>query len=425
LPLVIKHILRCGTAAADECGFALIPMTLSPIKLVNTLMKPDPVTGKCDLILLLEHRFAHHEETVVRLLVHFIGSLLEAAENNIIESADLKDAAAKGEEIIREIFNSDKMDDLLNVRKVLLPDLHLSNSATTPEKEDSVSFSAMCFKDDGILSYCIDKTVVCVFEKPQVAGLTDNIYTYSWRTINFGNIQPFLTNILVQNSFNLRSCPFAIQMLQLLGRVTFLSLVGYISSTQYGRWYGQDYFIEPKIIFSNQEKLLVFLLLTHILHDIGTFIDHGKSVYHFFRNEWNLLDIMEYALSVVWFICKFKPKWFSIGRVCLAVTAIPQAMGLLRYLSFIKSLGELVIFVKAMLSEIAIFGGLYLLVLLGFGITFHGLYYNTDSFSSSTVTLETFFSFTLAQFDYNIFYTNSHLMNQFVFSLYRNGHYFN
>ena len=58
---------------------------------------------------------------------------------------------------------------------------------------------------------------------------------------------------------------------------------------------------------------------------------------------WNYLDSWGLGLTIAWFISRFLARDDDACRVFLNLSAIPMAFGLMRYMSFDKSLGQLVL----------------------------------------------------------------------------------
>jgi len=117
---------------------------------------------------------------------------------------------------------------------------------------------------------------------------------------------------------------------------------------------------------------------------------------------------------ILWFIVRVlvSSEYFSVARVILSLVSIPLSFGLLRYVSIYKPLGELVLLIRAMAGELINFFIIYVISILGFGITFYGLFYNlNDSYSTAGYTFLTLLQNTLVNFDFTAFQTSSDVVN--------------
>ena len=93
----------------------------------------------------------------------------------------------------------------------------------------------------------------------------------------------------------------------------------------------------------------------------------------------------------------------ATALICLSVSAIPITVGILEYLSVVRSLGQLVIIVVAMMFDLANFLVIYIVFIVAFGITFHSLFVGTDVYHEDSVTFLTLYSASLNNFDFTVF----------------------
>jgi hypothetical protein len=89
-------------------------------------------------------------------------------------------------------------------------------------------------------------------------------------------------------------------------------------------------------------------------------------------------------------------------RIILGLAAIPQSLGLLRYLSSIKELGELVIMLRVMTVDFFLFVVIYIFCVIGFGIYFHGIFYGLKGFETVGETILSLLQHTLTGVDFSI-----------------------
>ena len=97
-----------------------------------------------------------------------------------------------------------------------------------------------------------------------------------------------------------------------------------------------------------------------------------------------------------------QPSLYFAGRSCLALAAIPLTMSLLQYMSINKDIGELVIMLINMWSDLKSFFWLFLLCTVGFATTLQSLYSQStenDSFGSTSLTTFTLFTAATGTFD--------------------------
>jgi len=210
-----------------------------------------------------------------------------------------------------------------------------------------------------------------------------------------------------------RFCPASVVILNMFSRSLLLTFIGVVSVSDYGSKYQQDYHhVRNNEPFSRSEVMLSILFLAQFMYEIGYLIERGFVSSYYVNEWWTIIDAIDYVMGVVWFILRLDPSSFVASRIILAMIAIPEAIGLLRYLSFVKSLGELVIMLKAMLKQIGAFIVLYLISITGFGVFFRGLFYGSRSFISSSSTFLQLVSFSLsASIDSTIFDTGTPWVN--------------
>ena len=138
------------------------------------------------------------------------------------------------------------------------------------------------------------------------------------------------------------------------------------------------------------------------MFELGEIIDRGGIVAHY-NQAWNLIDLARNVLVGMWFICRLSITNNSIGRGFLAISAVPMSIGLLRFLSIFKHLGQLVVMIFAMSQELISFLVVFLMSILGFGIAFHSLFPDIESYSSSGATVLTLFDAALGGHEFQSF----------------------
>ena len=103
------------------------------------------------------------------------------------------------------------------------------------------------------------------------------------------------------------------------------------------------------------------------------------AFYQHISGQWNLIDCIALLCWSFWASCPFGIGDASYARGWLAVSAIPLAFSLLRFLSISKATGQLVIMVFEMMKDLISFIQVFCTCIVGFGITFHGLLANSGS----------------------------------------------
>jgi len=84
---------------------------------------------------------------------------------------------------------------------------------------------------------------------------------------------------------------------------------------------------------------------------------------------------------------------------------------MLRYFSLNKSLGQYVLLIYGMREVLFTFAIVYFVSIVGFGITFYGLFTFTDAYDTSFYTFLTMIQNTLGNFDFSAFNSNNYVIN--------------
>lgn len=403
----------CSDSSFDELvGFEMIVILHSPIKFLNWLVKEDSTGRECNLTKLLLRRFysLHQERTILRFLLRLNYFTLKCATRHEIEQKSLHEFANRVEQSINTLFSADNLDNHTQVLKLLMPDV------TQRDHHRLLEF-ARCFQDEGLLSYCLSNHLKILFDKPQVAGIVEKLFLTPLReTIVSGDVSKSfdLKSLRIRRSLFLRSCPAAMYCLDFISKVIAITLVGLISIQVYGKKYGLNYRVKHDVFEIQQSEMwMIIMIVMSILHELGELIDSNFSLTDYLQDQWNVYDVIEYGLCLGWIILRFVPGYFNNARIMLALAAIPQSQGLLRYLSVYRPIGELVIIVKAMMIDLIVFLIIYLTSIFGFGIAFAGMFYSpeNDTFGTNIQTLLSLFSFTMGNFEFNVFNATSKIVN--------------
>lgn len=210
---------------------------------------------------------------------------------------------------------------------------------------------------------------------------------------------------------SLRYSPRTIMGLEIVMKIIMIAILARVVF-QYGRAHRGNFSDPLPPTWSGTEGILALFLVSECLYELGEMtLTSSQKMKEYFAEDWNYLDMIVGIGGLVWIILRSIPPLSNAGRVLLSLLAIPQAMGLLRYLSLFRNLGELVIIVKVMARDLLTFFVLYAVTVLGFSICLRGLFYKTHLFTTNASTILTLFSATVNNFEFNIFSSDSNTVN--------------
>jgi hypothetical protein len=411
--------LSSESSFEELIGFEMILILHSPIKFLNWLLKFDKnqsdKTNNMVRLLLKRFKSADEERTILRFLLRFNYFTLTCASKHEVERNSLLGFANKIEEAISAVFLSDNIDHHQHLIQLLIPNAPHTDHHKLLEL-------ARSFQDEySLLSFCLSNNLKILFDKPQVAGIVEKLFVTPLRetiimTSNNDKLSQYfdLRSLKIRKSLFLRSCPATNYLLDFISKVISLALVGYISIYIYGYRYGLEYHRgAAQTSFGFEEYWMLIILISSILHELGELLENDLNFSEYLHDEWNVYDLLEYTLCLGWFVARLSKNYFAVGRVFLAISAIPQSQGLLRYLSVYRPIGELIIVMKAMTVDFVVFLIIYLLSIFGFGIAFTGLFYSPDNpnYGSVINTILSLFSMTMNNFMFNVFNATSSSVN--------------
>lgn len=361
------------------------------------------------------------------------------------EERDLKAMADRFGNVIIEFFACDTMDD----RQVVLQAL-FKTEYPVPVRHKTLSLGSSL-----VLSYALKHGCKPLFEVPQVNSIVNNLFWVSWKkdthgdndvkSIDSGNSKDskhgydavnITTNekskVTKQSNrqfdvfFALRFTPFAVVIFDVICKSIALMLVS-LTIFDYGVQFGRSYNTSQHqfVAWTTLEICLIIHYFADFLHELGELFqsqNHDgqyssskntveERIMDYFSDEWNYVDTLVDVGGLTWFILRCFPSTFPVARVILSLLAIPHSLGLLRYLSLERTLGELVIIIRAMLWDLFTFLTVYLVIIMGFAIAFRGLFHVNSSYSDNSSTFLTLFSGTLGNFEFDLFSTDSEIVN--------------
>ncbi|RYH08707.1 hypothetical protein EON65_40695 [archaeon] len=230
-------------------------------------------------------------------------------------------------------------------------------------------------------------------------------------------------NNIVEDCYRLngwtRYCPRSMLYLTLFTKSLTLLCIAYTLIRVYGAEYDADYPMpntmsatDYKPAWHGVEYYLAVAMLADAFYVWGDIIDSGYNLYAYYTyDDWNLLDSISIAFGIIWGLFRLLPDQISAARVVLAIMAVPWSIGLLRFFSMSRNLGELVITFRMVYKDLKGFLAVYLVTCLGFVIALYGLFTNSNPFDSVSQTILYLFESTLGGFDFTVFPASSSLVN--------------
>jgi len=434
-------IAQCSLTGGTTIFMHYLRYMTSPIAFLNSIFAGGGKKDENVLYNIFHTQYLKNGNPFLLLhLVNLLRSLGTAAKKHPTEASDINDVIRKVEAMIAEVFSCNVFDDPKQVLRLLSPNA------------ESILTGIETFSPNAVIPICLDCNITALFDKPQVNNIIQQLFYH--RDGRFVDIRQFRRspfsiywNVVKKlnsdnddgdtflfdddyftASFWVRGSPMVNMFVDFVVKCVLLWLLATVVIYDYGAAFGIDY--STKVIadddarytilhsISNFELCLAVFSLADLLFEIGQFIEQDikrwKEIIGYFTVSWNRLDMICAAGFVVWFFLRFTVsfEYFNVARVILTLNAIPLSVGLLRYVSVYQPLGELVILIRGMASQIISFFVVYAICILGFGITFYGLFYEVnDSYSTAGYTFLTLLQNTLVNFDFTVFQTNSNVVN--------------
>jgi len=436
-------IAQCSLSGGTTIFVHYLRYMTSPIAFLNSIFAAGGKKDENELYNIFHTQYLKNGNPFLLLhLVNLLRSLGTAAKKHPTEASDINDVIRKVEAMIAEIFACNIFDDPKHVLRLLSPNAK------------SILTGIEAFSSDAVIPICLSCNITAVFDKPQVNNIIQQLFYHRdgryvdiryfqqspfslyWNVVKLlnsdneiGNTNTFLfDDDYFTASFWVRGCPMVNMFVDFIVKCLLLWLLAAVVIYDYGAAFGIDYSTmviadddaKSTILhsISNIEFSLAVFSLADLLFEIGQFIEQDfkvwKEVVSYFTASWNRLDMICAAGFMVWFFLRFTVsfEYFNVARVVLTLNAIPLSFGLLRYVSVYQPLGELVLLIRGMASQIISFFVVYAICILGFGITFYGLFYElNDSYSTAGYTFITLLQNTLVNFDFTVFRTNSNVVN--------------
>ncbi|CAM9247466.1 unnamed protein product [Scytosiphon promiscuus] len=112
-----------------------------------------------------------------------------------------------------------------------------------------------------------------------------------------------------------------------------------------------------------------------------------RNVNFYIADHWNPIDLLGLGLAAGGFITRFADRTSSLGRVLYALSAPLIFSRLLFYAQLFRFQGPMIQVIFSMMGEMIKFGVVILVVMLGFAVSFHSLFEQTDTFGETCLTL--------------------------------------
>ncbi|CAN0095471.1 unnamed protein product [Scytosiphon promiscuus] len=132
------------------------------------------------------------------------------------------------------------------------------------------------------------------------------------------------------------------------------------------------------------EILFAVYLLGGVTTELGE-LRRGVDLY--IADHWNPIDMLGLGLAAGGFIARFADRTSSSGRVLYALSAPLIFSRLLFFAQLFRFQGPMIQVIFSMLGEMIKFGVVILVVMLGFAVSFHSLFEQTDTFGQTCLTL--------------------------------------
>eukprot|EP01033_Poteriospumella_lacustris_P003232 gene3232-2379_t len=258
------------------------------------------------------------------------------------------------------------------------------------------------FGEESFIKLALDKKFKVAFGIPQINRLILLIF-------DSGRFEH------QESYFQERFFPQILFYIDMLMRIITFVLIASIAIAEYPTKMRLSYSAPTKYVpFSGTEVFLALFLFAEIIHEIGEVLELRRELVirdPYFRDDWNIVDVLNSTGGLVWFVLRCIPSQFIAARVTLSLLAIPWSIGLLRFFSVNKTLGELVIIIRAMLQDLTAFVSVYIVMIAGFGVAFRGLFADTTAYATMPDTFLALFSGTLSNFSFESFETGNRGVN--------------
>lgn len=286
-------------------------------------------------------------------------AIKEAIQLHEVEAVFLQKRFEEVDNLIVQCMSSPVMDEYdkfitmmcLNpfISKGLPPDVPLIKRKPNSDLFELTSEAKITIFSKGPLNLCMKHDLSALCGTVQVATISSvAFWEHLKQDFNHRLIEYFsLKSITYEGILDMRSRPIFMFFLEGISKLFLLTLCAYISIRKYQ---SIDIYDSP-FLFS--ELLLVVMMGTNILYEVGQLQDVDWRYKEYFDSVWNQLDWTSILLIILWAITRFIfQSYYTLGKGALCLASIPSSLNLLRYLSVHRSSGVLVIMIMRVLFDL-------------------------------------------------------------------------
>ncbi|CAM9407917.1 unnamed protein product [Scytosiphon promiscuus] len=132
------------------------------------------------------------------------------------------------------------------------------------------------------------------------------------------------------------------------------------------------------------ELVFAFYLLAGVITELR---ELRRDVSLYIADHWNPIDLLGLGLAAGGFIARFADRTSSLGRVLYALSAPLTFSRLLFFAQLFRFQGPMIQVIFSMIGEMIKFGVVILVVMLGFAVSFHSLFEQSNTFGQTCLTL--------------------------------------
>jgi len=383
-----------------------------------------------------------HDHQVLWRITQVYESLTICRDNNNVQSIKhfFDEELERLNQMIQRVFDSKQTSIKSVVSKLLSKSTTFYRYTSDVVEQASVMYHP-------VIRTALDMEITSLFGVPQVSSFIEKLLSSNLMaapiverskdppTLSFSSHTNHLMSLIhnrhTQSFENIRYCPIVLFFLEGFSKLVLLALVSYVSVHEYGLFFdtistSENIPIKTWTEFSMLELAIVVMTSALFLSEAGQWESNTMERYvktaklarkktyldgfidNFFRDIWNFFDLFSLVLLIVWFGFKVSSDGAVVGKVLLAAAAIPESLGMLRYFSIQKAMGNLIITVVSMSRELFAFAIIYVMSIFGFGVTLKALFQTKEDyegnwyqgFGSMTSTSLTLFDATLGQHDF-------------------------
>lgn len=414
------------------------------------------------LYLILRKQLQEQSRHILLDLLCLYCNLERCLKTHITEADEIKQYSTAIQQMIFDLFHCESMEFPLNVQKLLQPNnLSLMTSAS---KEPLLLIQAKAYLPDSVLSYALQKQLKLLFMIPEITVFTSELFISSIRKeclVHLSQLEEknslssapslgalaslppstpkshphssFATKSqyeinnnlkdLNQLSLNLRFCPLASFTLRFFSKIVLLILISRIAydySVDYSTDYSDD---NRRTRWVAGEVWLLIFTIAEILYEVGylleEILDHPNRSFftntnNYIKKHRNIVELSILCGIILWSFLRIRSTTINKARVVISLISIPQAISLLRYLSIYQPLGELILVIQfIVVQDIFLFAIIYFVIVIGFGVTLFTLFHTNMVYRTTLTMFFQLFEYTLNNFDFSNFTTNSEVVNIF------------